>query len=89
MGTERERDAIALLARALTEVGLEPTGEQETAGAGADLVVRGGHGVEFAVVVTWRTLVREGDVPAITGGITDADHRCGLVGVIVADRITE
>ena len=89
MGRERERDAIALLARALTETGLEPTEEQETASAGADLMVRSGHGVEFAVEVTWRPLVREGDVPAIARGITDADRRRGLVGVIVADRITE
>ena len=85
---ERVSDAISLLTRALAEVGLEPAGERESADVVADVVVRGRHGVEFAVEVTRRALVREGDVPGIVRGLA-AERRRGVVGVIVADRITE
>ena len=86
---ERDRDAIALLTLALAEVGLEAAGEQDSADAVADVVVRGRHGVEFTVEVTRRALVREGDVPGIVRGLSAAERRRGVVGVIVADRITE
>src|SRR5690606_10267439 len=87
VGTDRELEAIALLTRALAEVGLEPA--EETADARADLVVRGRDGVAFAVEVKQRALVRDGDVPALTRRLTGADRRRGVVSVIVADRITE
>ncbi len=86
MGTDRELEAIALLTRALAEVGLESA--EETADARADLVVRSRDGVAFAVEVKQRALVRDGDVPALTR-LTEADRRRGVVSVIVADRITE
>ncbi len=89
MGSERDSDAISFLTRALAEVGLQPVGEQESADAVADVVVRGRHGVEFAVEVTRRALVREGDVRGIVRGLSAAERRRGVVGVIVADRITE
>ena len=85
MNSERDSDAIALLTGALAEIGLESAGKQGT----ADMVVHGRHGVEFAVSVTRRALVREGDVPGIVRGISAADRRRGVVGVIVSDRITE
>lgn len=85
VNSERDREAIALLTSALAEAGLEPAGNQEA----ADLVVHARQDVEFAVLVTRRALVREGDVPGIVGGISPANRRRGVVGVIVSDRITE
>lgn len=89
MDSERDSDAIAWLTRALAEVGLEPAGEQESADVVPDVVVRGRHGVEFAVEVKRRALVQEGDVPGIARGLSAAERRRGVVGVVVADRITE
>jgi len=90
VGTGRELEAMAQLMAALAEVGLDaaesPAGAADT---GADLVVRGRHGVEFAVAVKQRALVRDTDVPALTRGFTNADRRQCVVGVVVADRITE
>lgn len=89
MNTDREREAILQLTRALAEVGLEPVEDEAAAHDRADLVVRGRHGVEFTIEVKQRSLVRGGDVPALTRGVTSADRRSGVVGVVVADRITE
>lgn len=89
MGIDREFEAITQLTRALFEVGLEVAEQEVVADVGADLVVRGRHGIEFAVEVKQRTLVRDGDVPTLTRGLVAADRRHGVVGVIVADRITE
>ena len=55
-------EVIEQLMSALAEVGLEPA-DDLTADPGADLVVRGRHGVEFAIEVKHRALVRDSDVP--------------------------
>lgn len=88
MGTDREREAIEQLSRALAEVGLEPV---VPAGADApvDLLVRGPHGVEFAIDLTHRALVRDGDIPTLTRKLATADRPHGTVAVVVSDRITE
>jgi hypothetical protein len=94
VGSNRELEAITQLRRALSEVGLEVAGEQVAdeevvADARADLVVRGRHGVAFAVEIKERALVRDGDVDSLTRELAAADRRRGVVGVVVADRITE
>ena len=85
VNSERDRDAVALLTQALLEVGLEPAVTHEN----ARMVVHGRHGLEFKVAVRRRSLVREGDVPGIVRGISAAERRRGVTGVIVSDRITE
>jgi hypothetical protein len=88
VGVDREHEAIDQLSRALTEVGLDPA-LLTSAGALGDLLVRGPHGVQFTVALKQRALVRDGDIPTLTRGLTAADRRRGMVGVVVADRITE
>lgn len=88
MDAEGKREANEQLSRALAEVGLEPT-VPDSEDASGDLLVRGRHGVQFTVAVKQRALVRDGDIPTVTRGLTAADRRRGVVGVVVADRITE
>lgn len=83
----RQPEGAELLSSALTEVGLLPAAE--VGDSGTDLVVRSGHGVEFIVEIKQRALVRDTDVPMLVRGMSAADRRRGVVGVVVAERITE
>jgi len=87
--TDRGREATQQLVRALAEVGLQAS--RETAGAKSrpHLLVRGPHGVEFVVEVEHRALVRDGDVSTLTREPPAIHSQLGVVGVVVADRITQ
>lgn len=82
----RGQEAIALLSRALIEVGLEPV--PAASNAQADLSVRSRDGLRVDIDVEFRSLVREGDVPAITTSRTAPKRHPGVAGLVVADRIT-